>query len=57
MKTKENLKEMCDIQSGMASAIIQIYLKQVSVWVKLNICFLNKNFRKEMYRRNDIFCL
>ncbi|KAK3884098.1 hypothetical protein Pcinc_011609 [Petrolisthes cinctipes] len=28
-KTRENLKEMCDVQSGMASAIIQIYLKQV----------------------------
>lgn len=28
MKT-ENLKEMCDVQSGMASTIIQIYLKQV----------------------------
>lgn len=29
-KNRENLKEMCDLQSGMASAIIQIYLKQVS---------------------------
>ncbi|XP_071519960.1 nipped-B-like protein [Panulirus ornatus] len=28
-KTRENLKEMCDVQSGMASAIIQDYLKQV----------------------------
>ncbi|XP_042215621.1 nipped-B-like protein isoform X2 [Homarus americanus] len=28
-KTRENLKEMCDVQSGMASAIIQVYLKQV----------------------------
>ncbi|XP_066990577.1 nipped-B-like protein isoform X1 [Macrobrachium rosenbergii] len=28
-KTRENLKEMCDLQSGMASAIIQMYLKQV----------------------------
>ncbi|XP_050736968.1 nipped-B-like protein isoform X1 [Eriocheir sinensis] len=28
-KNRENLKEMCDLQSGMASAIIQIYLKQV----------------------------
>lgn len=28
-KTKENLKEMHDVQSGMASAIIQLYLKQV----------------------------
>ena len=30
-KTRENLKEMCDIQSGMASAIIQLYLKEVCV--------------------------
>ncbi|KAK7086913.1 hypothetical protein SK128_008836 [Halocaridina rubra] len=29
MKTRENLKEMCDVLSGMASAIIQVYLKQV----------------------------
>lgn len=28
-KTRENLKEMCDVQSGMASAIIQMYLKEV----------------------------
>lgn len=28
-KTRENLKEMHDVQSGMASAIIQLYLKQV----------------------------
>ena len=33
-RSKENLKEMCDVQSGMASAIIQLYLKEVSTCVE-----------------------
>lgn len=48
-KTRENLKEMCDVQSGMASAIIQIYLKQVS---QENI---SKNISS--WKRREYFCV
>lgn len=54
-KTRENLKEMCDVQSGMASAIIQMYLKEVCCAFRFDFDLQQAIQEMEMMNSSVIF--